>query len=205
MKNNIEAESLFEEFCSAKKLKFLKIEEGSDPTPDYQIILNDTIIYIEVKQIDKDKDFEIINENDISSGKMTVGEHIRKKIDQVRKKKQVKTVAEQGAPVILLIYNNLDKYQMFGTEPHDFISAMYGERTLLFDKNKNEIIDYFYGKNKSFEEKKNTSLSAVGLLSKEGNNISVRIYENAFAKNKLDYSKIPECISVTRAEIERVE
>ncbi len=204
MKNKNEAESLFEAFCSANNIKFLKIEEGPVPTPDYKIILSETDIYIEVKQIDKDNKFDVINESGIISHSRTVGEHIRKKIDQTRKNKQVKTVAEQGAPVILLIYNNLDMFQAFGTEPQDFISAMYGELTLILGKNKNEITNSFQGRNHSFEEEKNTSFSAVGLLSKAGNDPSVTIYENAFARNKLDYSQIPDCISVTRIEIERV-
>jgi len=204
MKNKTEAESLFEAFCSANNIKFLKIIEGPDPSPDYKIILNEMDIYIEVKQIDKDEYFDVKIKNGISVGFRKVGKHVRKKIDQARKKRQIKAVADKWAPVILLIYNNLDEFQGFGTEPHDFISAMYGERTLKFDKNEYKIIDYFQGRNKSFEENKNTSFSAVGLLSKIGKDISLIIYENAFAKNKLDYSKIPSCISVTRVEIERI-
>lgn len=102
----------------------------------------------------------------------------------------------------LLMYNNLDPWQGFGTEQHDFIDAMYGERTVVFDKKKNTITDSFQEGNRSLEENKNTPFSAVGLLYKTKDRAGVHVYENVFAKNPLDFSKIPNCIEVTRIEIE---
>jgi RNA-binding protein YlmH len=92
--------------------------------------------------------------------------------------------------------------QMFGTEEHDFITAMYGEMTLLLNKKENKFTDSFYGRNRSFSEDKSVYFSAVGFLSNNMERVRVQIYENVFAKNPLDFSKIPNCIEVTRVELE---
>src|SRR5450755_4640545 len=70
----------------------------------------------------------------MSSMRATPGDHVRRIID--RSKKQIQYGAAQGIPSILLIYNSLDPvFQNFGTEDHDFTAAMYGEYTILIDKN----------------------------------------------------------------------
>jgi hypothetical protein len=188
------AEILFEEFCDSNYILWEKIEEGTTPTPDYRVILNDYVVYVEVKQIDKDNNFST------ASSSRTVGSHIREKIKKARS--QVKAGSGTGFPSILLVYNNLDRMQMFGTENHDFITAMYGEMTLVLNKAVNRFTDSFYGRNHSFNEEKSVYFSAVGFLSNIGGIVKVQIYENVFARNPLDYSKIPICIEATRMQLE---
>ncbi|MCI0557886.1 MAG: hypothetical protein MN733_05280 [Nitrososphaera sp.] len=190
-----EAESIFEEFCALNSIACKKIGEGEQPTPDYEVLINEQTILVEVKQIDEDDNFSE------KSGSRRVGSHIRKKIEQARK--QAQTASNEGKPFILLVYNNSDKMQIFGTEQHDFVDAMYGETTLVFDKTKNAITDSFQGRNRSLGDEKNTSFSAVGNFSKTHRGIEVRIYENIFAKHKLDFSKLPTCIESMRIEVEK--
>ncbi|MGI0014738.1 MAG: hypothetical protein ACREBU_15050 [Nitrososphaera sp.] len=189
------AESIFKEFCDFNNIFWEKIPEGEQPTPDYRVVLNGQTVLIEVKQIDKDDNFS--NE----SGSRTVGSHVRKKIEQARK--QAQAASNANTPFVLLLFNNLDELQMFGTEQHDFVDAMYGERTLVFDKSKNAITDSFQGRNRSLGDDKNTSFSAVGYLKKTQKGIEVQIYANIFAKNKLDFSIIPDCIEATRIEVDK--
>lgn len=189
------AELIFEKFCSTNGIWFGRIEECDQPTPDYIVILGEQTLFVEVKQIDKDDNFS--NE---TSSKRTVGAHIRKKIQQARK--QAQTVSNSETPFVLLVYNNLDGAHLFGTEPHDFVDAMYGETTLLFDKSKNKITDSFQGRNQSLSDGKNTSFSAIGHLKESESRIGVKIFENIFAKNKLDFSRIPGSIEVIRIEVE---
>ncbi len=188
------AEIVFEEFCNLNSIRWEKIKEGESHTPDYKIYLGGELVFVEIKQIDKDENFGT------ESSSRTVGSHIRRRIHSARK--QVQAGSNEGAPSVLLVYNNLDPWQGFGTEQHDFIDAMYGERTVVFDKDKNTITDSFQGGNRSLEENKNTSFSAVGLLYKTKDRAGVHVYENVFAKNPLDFSKIPNCIEVTRIAIE---
>jgi hypothetical protein len=188
-------EILFENFCDSNQITWKKIEEGTVPTPDYRVLLEDQAVYVEVKQIDRDDNFSA------GLGSRIVGSHIREKIKEARS--QVKAGSSTGSPSILLVYNNLDPMQMFGTSEHDFITAMYGEMTLVFNKAENRFTDSFYGRNRSFNEDRSVYFSALGFLSNIGGKIRVEIYENVFAQNPLDFSKIPSCINVTRVNLSR--
>lgn len=112
------SESAFEELCASNEIPFEKITEGNGRVPDYLVKINGVDISIEVKQVDEDKEFSSALQL------RTPGTHIRAKINEVRG--QVRPAAASGAPAILLVYNNLDHMQLFGTEQHDFMAAMYG-------------------------------------------------------------------------------
>jgi hypothetical protein len=74
-----------------------------------------------------------------------VGEHVRTKISDRRTRKQIQSASKQGKPTVLLIFNNLDPAQLFGTENHDFEHAMYGEHTVVIDRNSGKIVGSFRG------------------------------------------------------------
>ena len=186
------SESVFERFCTSNELEFERIVEGNDPTPDYLVTLNGLVVYVEVKQIDEDTDFSTTRQLRVP------GTHIRAKINQARN--QVRHAAASGAPGILLVYNNLDPLQRFGTEPHDFLAAMYGDLTLIASREAKRITGPFFGRNQSFREGKNDSFSAVGWLHSESNWVSVHLYENMYAKVSLDYASLPAFISYKRTQ-----
>jgi hypothetical protein len=189
------AETIFEEFCALNGISWDKIPVGEEPSPDYRVVFNGQTVLVEVKQIDKDANFSR------TSSSRTVGSHIRKKIEQARK--QAQAASNSATPFILLVYNNLDELQMFGTEKHDFVDAMYGERTLELDTRTNTITHSFQGRNRALRDDKNTSFSAVGYLNKTQRGIEVLIYENIYAENRLDFLKIPKCIETTRIEFDK--
>lgn len=188
------SETLFEEFRWFNALPFERINEGTAPTPDYLVVLNGVDTYVEVKQIDEDEAFAPTRMS------RTLGSHIRAKINQARD--QVRSAASQRAPAILLIYNNLDPLQSFGTEQQDFIAAMYGEPTIRVSLDTGKILDAFHGRNKSLRAGKNDSFSAVGRLRREAIAPHVHVYENIYAKIPLDYASLPTCVSYNRVELE---
>lgn len=194
MTKKTKAESVFEGFCAKNNISCEKIPEGEQPSPDYRVVFNGQAVLVEVKQIDDDDNFSGV------SGSRTVGSHIREKIKQARK--QAKAALSSATPFILLVYNNLDKLQMFGTERHDFVDAMYGEKTLTFDTSENAITNSFQGRNSSLRDGKNESFSAIGSLKETQRGVEVQVYENIYAENHLDFSKIPNCIEVTRIVVE---
>jgi hypothetical protein len=130
----------------------------------------------------------------------TIGSHVRAKINDARH--QTRVAASKGAPGILLIYNNLDPQQYFGTEAHDFIAAMYGEPTVVIARSSGKIADAYHGRNKSFREKKNDSFSAVGRIFASRNGVVIDLYENVHAQNPIDYSSVPSFIEVTRFSLD---
>lgn len=187
------AETIFELFCKNHSLSWERVPVKETPTPDYVVLSNGQYIYFEIKQIDKDDSFN--RPGSISS--RTVGAHIRQRITS--SKKQIQVGAALGSPSILLVYNNLDPMQAFGTEPHDFITAMYGEMTVeLKDR---RIVNSYHGRNSSLRYDQNTSFSAVGHLRYSKAGPIVRLYENVFASNSLDTVLLPQCFEVVYVEV----
>lgn len=187
------SEFLFEQFCDANRISWVKLPTGKIPTPDYRVSVNGDTINVEIKQIES-TDCSAPLENAISH---SVGVHVRQKIDGARK--QLQASSKAGIPCILLIYNAVDPMQLLGTEKHDFLAAMYGDMTLLI---KNTVVaDSFYGRNSKLRPKQNTSFSALGHLRNSHNGPTVRLFENSFARIPLNYESLPSCFEVVRIEI----
>ena len=91
---------------------------------------------------------------------------------------------------------------MFGTEPHDFITVMYGEITIELSPKDHSITDSYHGRNQSLRENKNNSFCAIGWLQQTNEGPAVRLYENVFAEYKLNYATLPKCIEAIRFEFE---
>lgn len=197
------SERLFEDFLAANALAYERIQEDSTARPDYRVYFGGTKIIFEVKELSRDDNFGVVKDPTyphIKSSSRTTGEHIRRKIES--SKRQVQFGANQGIPSILLIYNNIDEvFQDFGTEPMDFTAAMYGAYTILINRETQIASDWFNGKDRMFQQNKNTSFSAVGHLSDRGGNTGVCLYENVFAKVKMPYEQLPACIDIRRIDV----
>ena len=197
------SESLLEGFFATNNLPFEKIEEDTTPKPDYRVFVGDSGIIFELKELAEDEDFGVVKDPaypHIKSSSRTLGEHIRRRIES--SKKQIQFGAKQGIPSILLIYNNIDPvFQDFGTEPMDFIAAMYGAYTILINRENRTASDWFNGKDQMLQESKNTSFSAVGHLCDRGGKTTVTLYENVFAKVKVPYGQLPACFDVGRIDV----
>jgi hypothetical protein len=130
------SESLFEGFLAANNLPFEKVEVDTTPRPDYLVSVGGSAIIFEVKELAEDGNFGVVRGRTyphIKSSSRTVGDHIRRRIEN--SKKQIQFGAKQGIPLVLLIYNNIDPvFQDFGTEPMDFTAAMDGAYTILMNK-----------------------------------------------------------------------
>ncbi len=139
MMNKPISETIFEKFCSLNNLSWEKIPECGQHTPDYKVVLNTEIVIVEVKQIDKDDKFTD------ELGSRTVGDRVREKINDKHTRRQVKVASKKRLPAILLIYNNLDPMQGFGTEELDFKAAMYGEPTVVYNLKENSLLTLTMG------------------------------------------------------------
>jgi hypothetical protein len=197
------SEEVFETFLNKNGVRFDKIEEAASSRPDYLLHLEDLDVIFEVKELEKDDNFGVVSDQSsphIKSHSRKIGDHVRRRIDGARR--QVQYGANQGIPSILLIYNTLDPvFQAFGTEDMDFVTAMYGEYTMLLNKDTGKNSELFNGKNQLLQESKNTSFSAVGRLCDRGGKTTVTLFENIFAKVKVPYERLPSFFDVRRAEV----
>lgn len=188
------SETAFEAFLNENNLRFERIKEASTPRPDYLVKANGWQLVFEVKELAEDENF-----GTLKSRNRIVGDHVRSKICGA--KKQIQYGAKQGLPSVLLIYNCIDPLFMFGTEDHDFITGMYGELTVLINRETTDVHrEPYYGRNKSVSEMKNTSFSAVGRLWSCSGKLSITLFENAFAKVKLP-ENLPSCFEVNHVQI----
>lgn len=96
----------------------------------------------------------------------------------------------------LLIHNAVDPWQMFGTEDHDFVCAMYGELTARLTNGR--TMDSFHGRNAKIRHDANTSFSGVGHLKRVRDGAEVRVFENVYATHLLPFQLLPACIEVVR-------
>jgi hypothetical protein len=196
------SEHLFETFLAANGLPFERIEEDVSPRPDYCVSIGDSKIVFELKELAEDESFEVVKDPSLPYLKFssrTLGDHLRRRIAASRK--QIQYGAKQlGLPSALLVYNCLDPLQMFGTEDMDFIAAMYGEYTVMLNR-ENRSSDWFNGNKQLLQREKNTSFSATGRLCDRGGGITVTLFENVFAKVKISYDNLPPCFDVRRIQI----
>ena len=187
------SERLFERYCDLHGLSFERVAEGASPTPDYLVVLGGVPTVFEIKQLDDDESFSSVRAT------RTLGDHVRAKINEARG--QVRSAAQRGSPAILLIYNNLDPLQAFGTEQHDFVAAMYGEPTVTVSVETGAILDSYEGRNKSFRAGKNEAFSAVGHLKQGSAGPHVHLYENVYAKVPLIYDRLPPFLTISRFDV----
>jgi hypothetical protein len=200
------SEHLFEDFLTAHNVEFEKIEEVNEEAahrPDYIVSLGNVKVIFELKELAEDDNFGVVEDPaypHIKSHSRTLGDHVRRCIK--RSKRQIQYGAGQGIPSVLLIYNNLDPvFQMFGTESMDFVAAMYGEYTILLNKQTRAASEMFNGRDQMLQKQKNTSFSAVGHLCDRGGITTVTLFENVFAAVKVPYDQLPRCFNVPRIEL----
>ncbi|MFC5439375.1 hypothetical protein [Rhodanobacter ginsenosidimutans] len=193
--NKTESEDIFEAFCRRHDLDWCRIPESAVKTPDYSVNFGSVAVAVEIKQIESLRGF---NPGGVSS--RTVGWHVRQQISDARA--QLQAAARNGMPTILLIYNTVDPFQLFGTEPHDFLHAMYGELTLHIDATSLKARELFYGRNAKLREGVNTSFSGVGHLQKTKEGATVTVYKNAFAARPIPDVAVPSCIQLVNVKIE---
>jgi hypothetical protein len=193
------SEALFKRWLNENELPWRAIPVATGRTADYRVtIAPDVEIVFEVKEIVGTWDR---SSNAVHSGR--VGKLIRAKIAKSRR--QIQEPAAEGSPTVTLIYNAFDPLQLFGTEDHDFEYAMYGDLTLAIDLATHRIVDSFHGNNRSFQQNKNTSFSALARLKESGRErtVTVTIFENIHAKVPLPYDRLPPCFEVIRVQMPR--
>ena len=195
------SETVFEAFLRANGIRFeavaTTINKPGASRPDYIVELTNQQVCCEIKELAPQPG------SDAAPGIIKVrgsiiGDRIRRLIK--RAKDQVRYGAERGYPTFLVIYNNDDPLQLFGTGPDDFMSAMYGSYTIQIGLKSGKASPIYFGGQKSLTNEMNTSYSGLAHLSDRNGVADLEIYENCFAKIPLAYESLPDCITATRFE-----
>jgi hypothetical protein len=187
------SERMFVEFCALHELPCRPVPPQETRTTDFEVQLAGLTVAVEIKALEEMSGW---NPGGVHTRKP--GLHVRHKIEEARK--QIQVAAEAGSHTILLIYNAVDPMQLFGTEQHDFLAAMYGDLTWHIADG--QLKGLYHGRSSAFRENMNTSFSAVGHLLLGDTGPRIHVYENAHARRQLPYAELPQCISFNKVQIE---
>ncbi|WP_266180812.1 hypothetical protein [Dyella humicola] len=199
MNPKTDSETLFESFCTHHQLQWDPIPTDVTARPDYKLTIGDIQIAVEIKQLDTLSGF-------ILGGRSsrTTGDHVRAAIKSAHS--QIKWASRSDMPGLLLIYNARDPWQAFGTEEHDFLDAMYGERTVKISKGTGAHGPVFHGRNAKLRADDNVGFSGVGhLLRIQRRWPIITIYENAHARYPLPFELLKPYFEVRRVMLERID
>jgi hypothetical protein len=198
MNPKTKSELLFEAFCIHHALPWVPIAPDTTSRPDYRITVGAVDIAAEIKQLDELTGF---NQGGVSG--RTVGDHVRGAIKSARY--QIRWADQSGIPGLLIIYNARDPFQMFGTEEHDFTTAMYGELTVNVSIISGSHSPMFHGRNAKLRTDDNIGFSGIGHLVRSVNGPpTLTVYENVHAAHPLPFEQLAPYATVKRVEIEEV-
>jgi hypothetical protein len=178
------SEQLFERLCSGKGIPCLRIPTCRSKTPDYEITLGSQRVAVEVKQLDENEEDKQINQA-LDAGLVTGGisptARLRKQIAEGYL--QLKAVAREGQPCLLVVYNNSSALNWI--DAFTVTTAMFGSFAVRFGRTttgRTEIVGHgFMGKRKVT---RNTCrrLSAIGVLQDANSgSLGFEVYHNSYS------------------------
>lgn len=206
-----EAEGIFEQFCAGRGLQLLRIQEGAEPTPDYELHLaNDVTVAVEVKEFEpSEEDLAVIRE--LQEGRVISryaggGTHARQRIRDAMR--QLRPHAKGRMPALLVLYDKLTFYSL-RLDPDAIRFALYGpERVHVAvprDPNVEPVVlGASYGGGRAVDPTQNTTLSAVATLNRPSHPqhaYSLFVFHNIHAARPLhpDTLRAPDITHFTLA------
>lgn len=183
------SEMLFKRFCKDNGIHWERVAPAAVRTPDFIIELQGARVTCEVKQIDPNKDDRRELEK-VRRGVATarfIPNRVRTKLKDSR---QLQQAARAGRPTLLVVYDNTP-FKHY-TDHDDVVQAMFGREsiTVLLPEDpllKPQILPPFFGGNRGLGPRRNTSVSAIGIL--DGGPrppLAMRVYHNPGAAVRLD-------------------
>lgn len=186
------SEKFFEAYCDRRGIRWRRIVEGAEQTPDYEIFLPRRKVVAEVKEITPNaeelKAEQELREKRFSSLSLTPGNRVRKKISEASP--QIRACTKRRYPGLLVLFDrsigarHADAYQIR--------VAMYGFETIVFavprDMNQSPYaVGAKFGPRRRMTEAHNTSISAVAsLLVPAKDVIELVVYHNKYAAVPLE-------------------
>ena len=188
------SEQLLERFCDVKGIRWERIPESTRRLADYKIWLGATLVIVEVKQLDLNKEDKALiraaqSGDEIPTGFRTTGNiRVRNAIDNAYL--QLKNAAKVHYPAILIIHDNTLGLSHLGYD--DILNAMYGDETVTIrwpeqEPAKAKIVAHRFGGNRRVTRNSYRALSGIGLLQTETTeHITVDFFHNVHAERCLD-------------------
>jgi hypothetical protein len=192
------SEQLFERFCQAGVIPFVRLPTGDDRTPDYKIEMSGTQMIVEIKELtpndDEQRAIREFQENHSTTCGWTLGNRVRYKIDSA--KGQLERLAGGECPGILLLYDARPE-PFHGIEPVDIMAAMYGCEAIdvHIPDDPGEPVRFGahrFGKGKKLRHDCHTFISAIGSLWERhaDGHIHIDFFNNVHATHPIPFATI---------------
>lgn len=185
------SELLFEELCARRCVSCARVPCGTVRTPDYDIMLHDMKVVVEVKELSlNDDDQRILRE--LSEKRQSTwwncpGVRVRNKIDSA--KVQLRNRAKGRHPSILVLFDNTANF--IALDDYNILVGMYGLETVHFTVPSDPALPTYqnghsFGPKQRLTAEKGTSISALAwLYSAEQGTPALRLYHNIHAATPL--------------------
>lgn len=190
-----ESEDYFERFCQRNGFALARVPVGPDRTPDYTLQVGNTLIVVEVKQVEPSRE-ELESErlarergvgNVIST---TPGKQVRKKIADCAPQIRART---QGQHPGLLVLWERGRCEGRATRPYNIMVAMGGFEQVVMavpplgSGARPSAVGMKHGGSRKTTETANTSISAVALLCTPGpDEMRLQVFHNRHAAVPMD-------------------
>ena len=188
-----ESENLFERYCRERKIEIRRLEECSVETPDYEIQIGPLIAAVEIKQLEPNaEDKKVIDQ--LRQGRPVAHwenmerprNSLHDAVDQLRTYSQ-RTL--QPMPGIVVLFDTLGG--LLGYLDSDNIAqCMYGPKCFHFgvvasdsepSQDGLEFLGASLGGRRIVTEQHNTTLSAVAVLKRSAEQLSLTVFHNKYA------------------------
>jgi len=201
--NKTDSEAYFEAFCQRNGFALLPVPVGADKTPDYTLTVGDTLIVVEVKEVQPTPD-ELESERLVAERgyvkaiSRTAGKQVRKKIADCGPQLRTRTQGEH--PGLLVLWER-GRCAGLHTEPYHIGVAMEGFEQMVLtvppigSGESPSVVGLKHGGRRRITDTANTSISAVALLCVPGpDRMLLQVFHNRHAAVPLDHAllKSPE-------------
>jgi hypothetical protein len=184
-----EGEKQFGRFCSLNGIKSRQIAETPTvKTADYEILLNGSVVLIEIKDFDMNpEETDALRELDEQGvavwGSSGPGARIRRKIDRAHS--QLTNACELEVPALIVLYDNRDPAVAIVSD-YEILVAMYGYQTIAIGGRHDG--QHFFGGGQQMTPETRAYISGIGVLTAEP---ALDIYLNWFAQYPLSPFSFP--------------
>lgn len=189
------SEELFEKLCQMNDWQYEKLVPDGQRTPDYRLVVADNIYIVEVKEIEHNKADRAAEAN-LRNGEAAIvsskpGQRIRSKIASAGP--QISRLAKGKHPSILVLYNKVTAADY--TSPYNIRAGMYGFEQLKLSVPKAidslvRLIGRGFGRGWKFGTYSNTSISSIGVLVQNCEDLRLKIYHNSYAAIPIDSNRL---------------
>lgn len=169
-------------------IEITRIHDGVEKAPDFYLEVDNQTIYIEVKEVSDNadevaliKEVEVNGHTDVHDSP-EIGRRFRPGIRSANRQLKKRCLSGEPGLVIIQDVRNFFTRSMFPEE--EVKLAMFGDRITWLSARDGNVAADLYEKNKTVTERKNTTVSAVGLMVKNVNDQSLmlHIFHNPHAK-----------------------